>query len=106
MGLAALDNPDLRSERSLRIYVVLSIMCAAEAARKALLHCLRVKLLTAIGSGQTRRADQITELIQDIESCEEGAFAPVTQQPVVRALMMPFNGADLVAALSYLASTM
>jgi len=39
-----------------------------------------------------------------IESCEEGAFAPVTRQPVVRALLMPFGGAGLVALLQYLAS--
>jgi hypothetical protein len=84
------------------VYAVLSLRHAAEKARKVFLRSLRAKLLRAIGSQQAERADQIRELIQEVEACEEGAFAPITQQPVVRALMMPFGGAGLVTLVNYL----
>ena len=50
--------------------------------------------------------EQLRMLIKEIESCEEGAFAPITQQPVIKALMMPFSGAGMVALLNYLAGKM
>jgi hypothetical protein len=88
------------------VYAVLSLRKAAEEARKVFLRRLNAKLLKAIGDKEKEGADQIRELIKDVESCDEGAFAPVTQQPVIRAIMMPFGGAGLVTLLNYVATKM
>jgi len=86
------------------IYAVLSLRNAAEEARKVLLGQLKGKLLQAIEANKMELVNLIRELIKEIESCEEGAFAPVSQQPAIKALMMPFGGAGFVTLLNYVAA--
>lgn len=50
-----------------------------------------------------RPADQIGLLIKEIQSLEEGAFAPLSRQPIFQAILMPFGGAGVLALLNYLA---
>jgi hypothetical protein len=52
----------------------------------------------------SNRAEQLRLLIRRIETNDEGAFAPLSQQPLVGALLMPFGGAGILALLEYLAT--
>ena len=84
-------------------YVVWALRRSAENAREALLKKLQLKLLAALGRPQDGLGQQLQLLIQQVESCQEGAFAPITQQPVIKALLMPFGGAGVLGLLNYLA---
>src|SRR5262249_36938841 len=55
------------------------------------------------GKDDPKLADQIRALIQNIKDYEEGAFAPLSQHPVVAALAMPFGGAGILALLDFIA---
>jgi len=83
------------------LYAVWSLRNAAENARVTLLDRLNRKLLAQDSNGV---AEQIRLMIRKVKSCEEGAFAPVTQQPVIKAILMPFGGAGILALLNYLAT--
>ncbi len=79
---------------------------AAEAVRKNALQNLNQKLSSVISQGNAGQAlkGQIELMIREISATTEGAFAPVAEQPVFRAILMPFTGAGLLALLDYLAS--
>ena len=85
------------------VYAVWSLRRAAENAREALLDKLNAKLLSRENHGLS---DQLRLMIRLVKSCQEGAFAPVTQQPVIRALLMPFGGAGILTLLNYLGTKM
>jgi hypothetical protein len=101
------------------LFCALHLRRAADVAKRRSLGSLRAKL-SAISSGQAidnngqpislssekREAlrDQIQLAIQEIESNEDGAFAPFSKHPIIGALLMPFGGAGLLAALEYLAN--
>jgi hypothetical protein len=38
-----------------------------------------------------------------VEGLREGAFAPLAEQPLIRALLLPFGGAGFVALVEALA---
>jgi hypothetical protein len=44
---------------------------------------------------------QIELMIKEIQSLQDGAFAPLSRQPIFRAILMPFGGAGLLALLDY-----
>ena len=46
--------------------------------------------------------DQLKSLIAEVEKVNEGAFAPLGQQPFVRAALLPLSGAGGIAAIEYL----
>ncbi|CAG9932140.1 hypothetical protein [Candidatus Nitrotoga arctica] len=48
------------------------------------------------------RAEQIKLLMERIRSNREGVFAPITEQPALRALLMPFGGFGGVQLFEYL----
>ena len=56
------------------------------------------------GKTNSNHAEQIRLVIRLIENNEEGAFAPLSNQPVIGALAMPFGGASIMAVLEHLAS--
>lgn len=41
-------------------------------------------------------------MLAEIRALREGAFAPLTQQPLVRALLLPLSGAGGLGLLEYL----
>ena len=92
---------------------------SAETARTKVLTHYEARLLTqarpkdsqpptapdATAAGPTRppiSADQIKLLMERIRSTCEGAFAPFTQQPALRALLLPFGGYGGVQLIEYL----
>jgi hypothetical protein len=83
------------------VYAVWSLRRAAEDARTVLLDRLNLKLLA---QRNNIVAEQLRLMIRRVKACEEGAFAPITQQPVIKAGLMPFGGAGILALLNYLAT--
>jgi hypothetical protein len=92
---------------------------SAEAARAKVLAHYEAQLLTqarpkdstppaaadVATAGPTRQpisAEQIKLLMERIRSTREGAFAPFTQQPALRALLLPFGGYGGVQLVEYL----
>ncbi len=86
------------------IYAVWSLRRQAEMARETACERLKGKLLRLLGGAEEGPTEQVRVLIDEIENCDEGAFAPVSQQPIVKALLLPFGGAGVTSLLSYLAS--
>jgi hypothetical protein len=66
---------------------VLSYRLAAENARKTARNNLTAKIVAAQGASGT--ASQLQLLLNEIESLKEGAFAPLTSQPIVKAVLLP-----------------
>ena len=87
---------------------------AAEKARHDALEQLNEKLLRVLGGEKKllaplvapgpKLAEQVRTLLQKIKDYEEGAFAPLSQHPVVAALAMPFGGAGILTLLDFLAA--
>ncbi len=103
---------------ALAIYSVFQLRAAAEKARRVSLERLRQKLVRVFhensrparaGAAPSRRgmpknsAEEIRFLIAEIENYKQGAFAPLSHQPVVGALLMPFGGAGVLAVFEHLA---
>jgi hypothetical protein len=86
------------------VYAVLTLRFAAEKARKSLLKRLDESLLSALARPDDGLVQQLGRLREKIEQSEEGAFAPLSQQPVIKALLMCFSGAGALPVLNYLAS--
>lgn len=105
---------------AMAVYAVYQLRYAAERARANSLERLKQKLLCALdqsprppanpGSGEVvatatsskGAADQIRLVIKEIEDYSEGAFAPLSRQPVFGALLMPFGGASALAVFDHL----
>ena len=83
-----------------------AIMCAAvlwraaSRARSAALERLTTALIRAKGAGGVL-ASQVEIMIERVRGLQEGAFAPVAQQPLVRALLVPLSGASGASILEY-----
>jgi hypothetical protein len=84
---------------------LIAVICAfllrnsAESAREKSLHRLKLALdNTPKGS----RAKMLQAAITEIKDCAQGAFAPISQQPVVRALALQGGGVGLFALLQAL----
>ena len=50
----------------------------------------------------TASAEQLKTLIAEVEKTREGAFAPLTQQPFMRAALLPLSGAGGIAVIEWL----
>lgn len=93
------------------VSVLLAIGCAfnlrfaAERARSIALENLQHKALLADGRADTALSGQIQTLISRIEGMRRGAFCPFTQQPWIKAVLIPFGSVSGIAILDYLAAT-
>ena len=67
---------------------VLAYQIAAEKARLAAHEELTAKIIAAQGVDD-RRASQLRLILTEIENLKDGAFAPITSQPVVKAVLLP-----------------
>jgi hypothetical protein len=83
-------------------YSVWALRRAAEEARKALLERLNSKIRCCMGAKTPDLVKTLQDLAHEIESSEEGAFAPITKQPVIHAVLMPLGAAGLTTVLNYL----
>lgn len=86
------------------MYCAVALRLAAEKIRRFNLGVLCNLFIAAKGDEQSRAAaDQLELLIRRIEGIHDGAFAPFSQQPVFRALIMPLSAGSL-GLLEYLSS--
>lgn len=75
----------------------------AERARGMALERFTHLLVRAKGqAGAPAIASQIEIMTREIESLRRGAFAPLTEQPVVRALLLPISSAGGLTLFRYL----
>jgi hypothetical protein len=68
---------------------------AAEQLREAALSNLQ--LLRIRGHAIAEKREMFDELIAEIRGLKKGAFAPLTEQPFVRAIIVPSGGLGLIA---------
>jgi hypothetical protein len=75
----------------------------AEGARSLALERFTHLLVKARGqAGASAVASQIEIMTGEIQSLGRGAFAPFTEQPVVRALLLPISSAGGLTLFRYL----
>lgn len=90
------------------ILCALTLRKAAETARLRAIDRLRLKLLKEYAKGDKKidgpRALQIKHIIEDIENITEGAFAPLSNHPVLAALALPFGGMGTLILLEMFAT--
>jgi hypothetical protein len=80
------------------VWAAFTLRSAAERARKQVIRRLRDRYLTCIAGGkEPHRANVLKELIEEIAAVRTGAFAPVSQHPVLGALLLPSGGLGLWA---------
>ena len=80
-----------------------ALRLSAEATRAEARRRLTERLF--IAKGQTngaQYASQLELLLRRIEELREGAFSPFSQQPVVRAMLLPLGSLGGTALLGYL----
>ena len=87
-------------------WCALSLRRAAEEARTQIIaayedECLRLRA-AAHGEESQRLATAVCTLADRIKNTREAAFLPLTQQPAVRALLIPFGGFGGVSLVEYL----
>lgn len=81
---------------------VLALRAAAEEARTIAAEHLTAKIIAAKGTPQANRAavaSQLEVLLSRVEYLREGAFAPLSNQPIVKAVLLPllsYGGTVLV----------
>jgi hypothetical protein len=69
---------------------VFSLRWAAESAREAAVNHLTDKITAARGpSGDGKVASQLEMLLGRVQNLREGAFAPLSSQPIVKAVLLP-----------------
>ena len=89
----------------LSINSICAISCAfilrrsAKEAKDTTVENLKRKRLQA--EGNDTRVQQLSLIIQEIENLKRGAFARLSQQPALRAILMPFGGLGTAWLLEY-----
>ena len=82
---------------------VLALRAAAERARAIAAENLTARIIAAKGASGARAntADQLQILLAGVESLREGAFASLSSQPVVKAILLPLlsYGGSVIAQM-------
>jgi len=78
---------------------------SAERTRNEALNTLREERIRCLAKGEDRPVRLLDRLLDEIKSLSRGAFAPITQQPIVRAFLVPFGGIGIAVFLEFLATT-
>jgi hypothetical protein len=77
------------------------LMHRATALRGGAVRQLRARLRRLTGSGASAELDRVKLMIQDVERADEGAFAPLTRQPIFGALALAFGTTGITAVIQY-----
>jgi hypothetical protein len=78
------------------------LSAAAEEARRMAIARLADKSRQARKEGRSEDAEELNRTIEEVKEDREGAFAPWTQHPVLRAILYPSGGLGLITSLQYL----
>jgi hypothetical protein len=75
---------------------------SAETSRAQARRRLNEKIVAARKSADGGRAAQLEMLLRRVEELRDGAFSPFSQQPLVRAMLLPLGSLGGTALLGYL----
>ena len=78
---------------------VVAYRAAAEYARRVACRRIASRIIDAKGRGEAVAADQLERLLTDMQELREGAFAPLSSQPIVKAILLPvltYGGTSLL----------
>ena len=73
----------------------------AEMVRRESLGRLREKLRKTRADGPHVKCEAIEATIEEVRKLDTGIFAPITRQPVIGALLLPFGSAGISALLQF-----
>jgi hypothetical protein len=75
---------------------------AAERLRRVSIDRLVTELVIEEGAANdAAKISQLRTVLDEVRQLNEGAFAPITSQPIVRAALLPLSGAGGIALLEY-----
>jgi hypothetical protein len=74
---------------------------AAEIARFEAKEKITDEILRAKGSSYDHHAAQLQLLLRRVNTMQEGAFSPITQQPPVRAVLLPLVSVGLTTLTEF-----
>jgi hypothetical protein len=75
---------------------------AAERLRRVSIDRLVTELVLEEGAASDEaKIKQLRTVLDEVRQLGEGAFAPITSQPIVRAALLPLSGAGGIALLEY-----
>jgi len=81
---------------------VLILRRAAERLRRVSIDRLVTALVLEEGvAADEAKMKQLRTILEEVRQLGEGAFAPITSQPIVRAALLPLSGAGGIALLEY-----
>lgn len=86
------------------VFCAYFLRSAVEGARQKAIGSLSDRLINVKGSADEdakRAADQLEVLIDRIKTMRTGVFAPFTQQPLVRAVLVPISGYGGITLIEY-----
>ncbi len=82
------------------IFCVLFLNQSARRIRGEVIQRLKERRLRE--AGDTWKRAQLDLIVQEIDQIQRGAFAPVLQQPVLRAVLVPLGGIGTAVLLDFL----
>jgi hypothetical protein len=75
---------------------------SAERTRRHTLRRLQAAALKCKGTTELKETgEQLDRVIAEIQGLRIGAFAPLSQQPFIRALLVPLSGVSGLAVVEY-----
>jgi hypothetical protein len=85
------------------VLAFLLLRLTAYRARGAAIRRLNRRYLELIGGGDKNRdlAAQVQHALEHVKNCSEGAFRPMSEEPVLRALIIPTGGLSGLGVLQY-----
>jgi hypothetical protein len=86
------------------VALAVALKLSAEKLREEALARMRADLrwLAGAGGGREKLAEPLKQMIADVEDNSTGAFAPLLEQPLVAALMVPLGSAGGVQLFDHL----
>ena len=88
------------------IFAALVLRRTAEGARRGALARLKTDRLRCRAANDKACVDFLNNIIKEIDELKKGAFAPISQQPALRAILVPLGGLGTAAVLELLLTTM
>jgi hypothetical protein len=90
---------------SVALACAVALRYAAEAARRAAIEKLRNEIIRLSGgppAASPPKPAQLTLLLERMQHLHEGAFAPFWQQPLLKAILLPFAAVGGTGMLEYM----
>lgn len=85
-------------------YAAVVLRMSAKRARSRIVRALREKtaIVAAQQPGENERAKRLQQLADDIAAERRGAFSPLQEDPVLRAVLIPSSGMGALAVIDFL----